>query len=131
MAMVDDSIVRGTTSKKLVDTLRNFGATEVHMLVSSPPVLHPCYYGIDTSERSELIAARMDLDEVRNFIGADSLNYLSQEGLYQAMGKKEGFCAACLDGQYPIQIPSPEEVGKHIFENPRGRGSKSCVRKKD
>ena len=131
VAMVDDSIVRGTTSKKLVDTLRNFGATEVHMLVSSPPVLHPCYYGIDTSERSELIAARMDLDEVRNFIGADSLNYLSQEGLYQAMGKKEGFCAACLDGQYPIQIPSPEEVGKHIFENPRGRGSKSCVRKKD
>lgn len=131
VAMVDDSIVRGTTSKKLVDILRKFGAKEVHFLVSSPPVLYPCYYGIDTSERAELIAAQMELEEVRKFIGADSLHYLSQEGLYEAVGKKEGFCAACLDGDYPIQIPSPQELGKHIYDNPRGRGKKSCIQSKD
>ncbi|NMA01478.1 MAG: amidophosphoribosyltransferase [Clostridia bacterium] len=131
VAMIDDSIVRGTTSKKLVDLLRKFGAKEVHFLVSSPPVLYPCYYGIDTSERTELIAAQMEVEEIRKFIGADSLHYLSQEGLYEAVGKKEGFCSACLDGDYPIQIPTPQELGKHIYENPKGRGNKPCGPKKD
>ena len=73
----------------------------------------------------------MEVEEIRKFIGADSLHYLSQEGLYEAVGKKEGFCSACLDGDYPIQIPTPQELGKHIYENPKGRGNKPCGPKKD
>ncbi|MFZ5944377.1 MAG: amidophosphoribosyltransferase [Bacillota bacterium] len=130
VAIVDDSIVRGTTSKKLVEMLRQNGALEVHMLVSSPPVTFPCYYGIDTSERAELIAAQKQLDEIRQHIGADSLNYLSHKGLFKAMGKYKGFCSACLDGDYPIVIPPPEELGKHILETPNGKGDKQCIRKR-
>ncbi|MDK2823819.1 MAG: amidophosphoribosyltransferase [Clostridia bacterium] len=131
VAIVDDSIVRGTTSRKLVEMLRQNGAKEVHMLVSSPPVMYPCYYGIDTSERAELIAAQKSLDEIRQHIGADSLNYLSHKGLFKAMGKSKGFCSACLDGDYPILIPPPEELGKHILETPNGKGEKACARIKD
>ncbi|WP_084053464.1 amidophosphoribosyltransferase [Desulfonispora thiosulfatigenes] len=116
VAVVDDSIVRGTTSKKLVEILRKNGAKEVHLLISSPPVKFPCYYGIDTSERTELIAALKPLKEIEKYIGADSLHYLSQEGLYKAVGKSKGFCSACLDGNYPIPIPSGEGLGKNCLE---------------
>jgi len=131
VAIVDDSIVRGTTSKKLVQMLRKNGAKEVHVLVSSPPVMYPCYYGIDTSERAELIAAQKELDEIRKYIDADSLNYLSQKGLFKAMGKSKGFCSACLDGDYPIISPPPEELGKHVLETGNGKGEKLCARIKD
>lgn len=114
VVMIDDSIVRGTTSSKLVDLVRGAGALEVHLLISSPPVLHPCYYGIDTAEREKLIATRMDIEGIREFVGADSLHYLSEEGLIRAL---EGapVCLACFNGNYPIVI-SEEIQGKHEFE---------------
>ncbi len=129
VVLVDDSIVRGTTSKKIIQMVRDKGAKEVHMLVSSPPVLYPCYYGIDTSEREQLIAAQMSLEEVRNYIGADSLHYLSLGGLYRALGKKRGYCAACLNGEYPIDIPVDMGIDKHVLECPQaGKGAKSRAR---
>ncbi|TLM97985.1 amidophosphoribosyltransferase, partial [bacterium] len=117
--MIDDSIVRGTTSGKMVNMVRESGAKEVHMCVSSPPILHPCYYGIDTSCRKELIAAQMSVEGVRKFIGADGLHYLSQEGLLKVFGKEMGqcsFCTACFDGDYPIEIPEPDEQIKFLLE---------------
>lgn len=121
IALVDDSIVRGTTSRKIVRMLREAGATEVHFLVSSPPILYPCYYGIDTSARGELIAAQHSVDEIREFIGADSLYYLSLEGLLRAVGgEAEGFCAACFNGKYPTELPPEEEQGKYILEGKPG-----------
>lgn len=117
VVVVDDSIVRGTTSRKIVELIRKRGAKEVHMLVSSPPVMHPCYYGIDISERGQLIAAQKSIEEVRAHIGADSLHYLSQEGLHRALGKTAGFCTACLCGQYPIELPPAEQLGKHVLES--------------
>ncbi len=133
VVVVDDSIVRGTTSKKIVKMLRDKGAKEVHMLVSSPPVMHPCYYGIDTSERAQLIAAQMSLEEIRKFIDADSLYYLSLRGLYRALGREGGFCTACLSGEYRIHIPPEEELGKHILEiiPERRREVKACARLKN
>lgn len=104
--MVDDSVVRGTTCKQIVQMLRNTGAKEVHLLVSSPAIIHPCYYGIDTSERSQLIAARHSPDEIKEFIGADGLHFLSLEGMLQATDlPAENFCSACFTGNYPIEIP--------------------------
>jgi len=115
--LVDDSIVRGTTSSKIVQMLREAGAREVHMMVSSPPLFYPCYYGIDISERSELIAASHDLEGIREFIGADSLQYLSLEGLLQAMGcPGDRFCVACFNGDYPLPVPPAEEDGKYVLE---------------
>ncbi len=115
--MVDDSIVRGTTSKKIVQMLHRVGVKEVHMLVSSPPILHPCYYGIDTSARAELIAARYNLGEIKEHIGADSLHYLSLEGMLKAAGKEpDYFCSACFSGKYPIEIPDFKHTGKYILE---------------
>ncbi len=115
--MIDDSIVRGTTSGKMVQMLRNCGVKEIHMCVSSPPILWPCYYGIDTSNRKELIAAKMSLDEIRQFIGADGLHYLSLKGLLKAFKTGKGqFCTACFDGDYPIPIPKLEEMGKYVLE---------------
>jgi amidophosphoribosyltransferase len=101
--MVDDSIVRGTTSKQIVNMLREAGAKEVHLIISSPPTKYPCYYGIDTSRREELIACTMDVEQIRDFIGADSLHYISMDGMYKAI-KNEGnfFCAACFSGRYPV-----------------------------
>ena len=112
VGIVDDSIVRGTTSKKIVQMLRNSGAKEVHMLITSPPVIAPCYYGIDTSERSQLIAGQKSPEEIREYIGADTLSYLSLAGLYRALGQDSGFCIACLSAKYPIEIPTGEELGK-------------------
>lgn len=107
VALVDDSIVRGSTTRKLVAIVREAGATEVHLRVSSPPYRWPCFYGMDTSDRSTLIAARKDVDEIREHLDADSLGYLSLDGLMGATGVADaGFCTACLSGVYPTAIPN-------------------------
>ncbi len=108
--LVDDSIVRGTTSKKIVAMVRDAGASEVHFRVSSPPTTHSCFYGVDTPNTDELLAHKMDVEQMRRFIGADSLAFISMNGLYRAMGKAErnakapGFCDACFTGDYPISL---------------------------
>jgi amidophosphoribosyltransferase len=118
--IIDDSIVRGTTSKTRVNSLKEAGATEVHVLVSCPPHMHPCVYGIDFPDRTKLMAANHSLDEIRQYLNADSLGYLSQEGLVQATGKpKDSFCMACYDGNYPV--PYDPLVDKHIMEHRRAR----------
>ncbi|MDR1322732.1 MAG: amidophosphoribosyltransferase [Gracilibacteraceae bacterium] len=104
VVMVDDSIVRGTTSLKLIQLVRHCGAREVHMLISSPPVRHSCYYGIDTAERERLIANNMDVEGIRRFIGADSLYYLSEAGLRAALRDRD-YCMACFTGVYPVAPP--------------------------
>lgn len=117
VVMVDDSIVRGTTSNKLVNMLRDCGVREVHMCLSSPPITHSCYYGIDTSNKKELIAAQKSLDEIRRSIGADGLHYLSLEGLLGIFGEtRSNFCTACFDGQYPVDVPQPRDTGKYSLE---------------
>jgi amidophosphoribosyltransferase len=103
--LIDDSIVRGTTSRKLVDLLRKAGATEVHFRAASPVVKYPCYFGIDTPYRKELIGAQQDIDSIREEIGADSLAYLSIEGLLAALGGKNKFCLGCFNGVYPVAAP--------------------------
>ncbi|WP_026584945.1 amidophosphoribosyltransferase [Bacillus sp. J33] len=102
--MVDDSIVRGTTSRRIVSMLKEAGATEVHVLISSPPIQNPCFYGIDTSTKEELIAGNHSVEEIREIIGADTLTFLSVEGMVQAIGRKDGQCLACFTGQYPTEI---------------------------
>ena len=103
--VIDDSIVRGTTSGKLVVALRDAGATEVHMRISSPPVTHPCFYGIDTDTQDQLIASRLTLEEIKNHLKVDSLAYLSKEGMVEAAKAESGnFCSACFDGNYPIPM---------------------------
>ena len=108
--LVDDSIVRGTTSRKIVEMVRAAGATEVHMRISSPPTTHSCFYGIDTPERGKLLAARHDVREMAELIGADSLAFISIDGLYRALGQpgrdpgQPHFCDACFTGQYPIDL---------------------------
>lgn len=115
--IIDDSIVRGTTSRRIVGMLRQAGVQEVHVLVASPPIFHPCYYGIDTSARGELIAAQYNLDDIRKHVDADSLHYLSLEGLFSSLkGEAENFCAACFTGRYPIPIPDPEEATRYSLE---------------
>ena len=103
--LIDDSIVRGTTSKHLVDSLRKAGAKEVHFLVASPVVKFPCYFGIDTPYRSELIGANHSIEEMADMIGADSLGYLSMNGMYNTFKGKEGFCVGCFNGVYPVSTP--------------------------
>ena len=109
--LVDDSIVRGTTSRKIVEMVRGAGAAEVHMRISSPPTTHSCFYGIDTPERAKLLAARHSVDEMADLIGADSLAFVSLDGLYRALGKpnrdvaKPHYCDACFTGEYPIPLP--------------------------
>lgn len=105
VVIVDDSIVRGTTSKRLVELLRRAGAKEVHFRAASPIVKHPCYFGIDTSSRGELIGSYMSVEEIGAQIGADSLGYLSIEGLLKALGEDKGFCLGCLNGIYPVSAP--------------------------
>lgn len=103
IVVVDDSIVRGTTSRKIVSLLRDAGAREVHLAIASPPYAFPCFYGIDTGTRDQLIAARLSVEEIRRFIGADSLHYLSRQALSEAAGG-QGLCAACFDGDYPTDL---------------------------
>lgn len=115
LVLIDDSIVRGTTSAKLVKMLKDAGALEVHLRVCSPPVIHSCHFGIDTPNRQHLIGAIKTLDEIRAAIGADSLAYLSAEGLIQGIGlERNQLCTACFDGRYPMDVP--ENADKHIFE---------------
>ena len=107
--LVDDSIVRGTTSKKIVEMVRDAGAREVHMRISCPPTVSPCYYGVDTPRKADLIAAQMSVDEVCRYIEADSLGYLSMEGMLTAIGFRENSsCTACWNGKYPTQVAGGE-----------------------
>lgn len=104
VVLIDDSIVRGTTSKKIVAMLRSAGAAEVHFRVSSPPTLYACHFGIDTPDRKELIAANLSIDEVRDYIGADSLKFLSMPDLIETVGGDKEFCMGCFDGCYPMDV---------------------------
>ena len=114
--LVDDSIVRGTTSRKIVEMVRQAGALEVHMRISSPPTTHSCFYGIDTPERSKLLAAQNNVTEMAEIIGADSLAFISIDGLYRALGKSSRdpaaphYCDACFTGDYPIALPDQAET---------------------
>ena len=116
VVLIDDSIVRGTTSLKIVQMMRDAGATEVHMRIASPPTRHSCYYGVDTPERSKLLAARMDIEQMRQFIHADSLSFLSIEGLYRAVGEQQrdaalpSYCDACFTGDYPTPLTDVDET---------------------
>ena len=106
IAVVDDSIVRGTTCKKLVSVLRAAGAKEVHFRISSPPTIDSCYYGIDTPSKEELIACSHTVEEIKDYISADSLGYLSIEGMYKAVeGKRENHCDACFSSDYRVGTP--------------------------
>lgn len=121
LVVVDDSIVRGTTSRKIVELLREAGAAEVHMRISSPPASSPCFYGIDTADITELIAARMDIEGIRRFLDADSLHYLSMDNLVSACGQPEElFCTACFDGNYPIAVPDRFKMTKFRLEQKTG-----------
>jgi amidophosphoribosyltransferase len=113
--LVDDSIVRGTTSVKIVQMVRSAGAAEVHLRISSPPTTHSCFYGIDTPERRELLAANRDLEEMVRYIGVDSLAYISLDGLYRAVGEegraaRPQYCDACFTGEYPIRLVDHEDA---------------------
>ena len=116
VVLVDDSIVRGTTSQKIVEMVRQAGAREVHMRIAGPPTTHSCFYGIDTPERAKLLAARNSVEEMAKLIGVDSLAFISIDGLYKALGKKgrdaaqPAFCDACFTGDYPIQLTDNAEA---------------------
>jgi amidophosphoribosyltransferase len=112
VVLIDDSIVRGTTSRKIVRMIRSAGAEEVHMRVSCPPTISPCFYGVDTPSKQQLIAANKSIEEIREYIGADSLAYLSVEGLKRACGdgQKTTYCTACYTGQYPTDWVDVEDI---------------------
>lgn len=117
LVVVDDSIVRGTTTKQIVALLRRAGATEVHVRISAPPIFHPCFYGIDTQIETELIASTHSIPEIRDFIGADSLGYLSIEGVLTALDLPyDRFCFACFDGHYPVPVPYDAAARKFVLE---------------
>jgi amidophosphoribosyltransferase len=115
---VDDSIVRGTTSRRIIELLRRAGAREIHLRISSPPMRFPCFMGVDIGSRKELVAAGRSVEQVRDFIGADSLAYLSIPGLMRAVGQGtiDQFCRACFDGSYPVPVPQQLEMDKMQFE---------------
>ncbi len=114
VVLIDDSIVRGTTMRKLVKLVRNTGATEVHLRIASPPITHPCYYGIDTPVRNELIASSHSVDEIATYLRVDSIAYLSTEGLLRATGNSELYCSACFTGDYPV--PFESDITKEILD---------------
>jgi amidophosphoribosyltransferase len=115
--VVDDSIVRGNTQRALVAMLREAGAKEIHVRISSPPITWPCFYGVDFATRAELIATGLAPDDVRASIGADSLGYLSKEGMIAASEQKESeLCTACFTGEYPIELPTADRLGKNLLE---------------
>jgi amidophosphoribosyltransferase len=121
VVMVDDSIVRGTTTVKLVSMLRQAGATEVHVRITSPPVRYPCFYGIDMAHQDELVAAQKSVEQIRDLVGATSLGYLSLEGVIKAIKlPKSLFCRACFDGKYPIHVPPNVMRDKMMLEKPSG-----------
>jgi len=123
VVVVDDSIVRGTTTPPVVNLLRRAGATEVHLRISSPPIKNPCHFGVDMATKSELIASQRTVEEIRDYVGADTLGYLSLEGLYAAVGSEDqsGFCTACLSGNYPVPIQL--EMDKLVLETAAGRAA--------
>ncbi|HHZ02151.1 MAG TPA: amidophosphoribosyltransferase [Tissierellia bacterium] len=106
VVMVDDSVVRGTTLKQIVSMVKEAGAKEVHVRIASPPVIYSCFFGINTPDRSKLIGANKTLEEIREFVNADSIQYLSLENLIKATGSKAGYCKACLNGDYPMEVPN-------------------------
>jgi amidophosphoribosyltransferase len=117
--VVDDSIVRGNTQRALVAMLREAGALEIHVRISSPPITWPCFYGIDFATRAELIATGLGVEEVRQSIGADSLGYLSKDGMVAATNQQEKqLCTACFTGTYPIELPAEDRLGKNLLEKP-------------
>ena len=121
LIVVDDSIVRGTPTRQIVALLRKAGATEVHLRISSPPIHHPCFYGIDTQIETELIASTHSVDEIREFVGADSLTFLSINGVLQALDLPyEQFCFACFDGRYPVPVPYDTARHKFVLEDADG-----------
>jgi len=125
VVMVDDSIVRGTTKRGIVRMIREAGAKEIHVRISAPPYRWPCYYGVDTSNRSELIGARCSVEEIRQAIGADTLGYQSVEGLLKGVGvPRRKLCMACFTGRYPIPIPKDVKLSKLDLEEPEWREGK-------
>jgi len=117
LVVVDDSIVRGTTTGPEIELLREAGAREVHLRINCPPIRYPCFYGIDTSTQEELIASRMTVEEIRDHLGADSLEYLNMPNLVKAVGlPKNNFCTACFDARYPIPIPEDVKISKSMLE---------------
>src|SRR5436189_4620151 len=112
VVVVDDSIVRGTTSRALVQLIRQAGAAEVHLRVASPPITGPCYYGIDTPSKQELIASSNSVEQIREHLGVDTLGYLTLDGMLRAAGGDPGeFCHACFSGEYPTDIPEDDLAG--------------------
>ena len=121
LVVIDDSIVRGNTQRALVRMLREAGAKEVHVRISSPPVKWPCFYGIDFASRSELIANGLTIEEIGKSLGADSLGFISEEGMIAATEQpRERLCTACFTGKYPIELPSEDRRGKSIFDDSKG-----------
>jgi amidophosphoribosyltransferase len=119
VVVVDDSLVRGTTSRKLIKMIRGAGAKEVHLRIASPPIISPCFYGIDTPTRQELIATSHTIEETKQYIGADTLAYLSREGMFDAFPPADGagqpFCDACFTGNYPVPFTKEELVQLGLF----------------
>ncbi len=116
VVVVDDSIVRGTTSKKIIKMLRNAGASEIHMRISSPPTMFPCYYGIDTATRQELIASSHSIEEIRKYITADTLGYISLEGVKKVVDQPINYCVACFCGDYPVPFPGEIMAQMGLFD---------------
>jgi amidophosphoribosyltransferase len=116
VVVVDDSIVRGTTSKKIIKMIRNAGAKEVHLRISSPPTSFPCYYGIDMPTRQELIAATHSIEEIRKYITADTLGYISMDGIQKVIQQPMNYCAACFDGEYPVPFPGEKMLQLGLFD---------------
>jgi amidophosphoribosyltransferase len=104
LVVIDDSIVRGNTSEPLVKLLRDAGAKEVHMRITCPPIRHPCFMGVDMGTYEELIAHRMEVDQIRGLIGSDSLHYLTMDGMMRAIDREDGYCNACFTGKYPLEV---------------------------
>ena len=116
VVVVDDSIVRGTTSKKIIKMIRNAGAAEVHMRISSPPTSYPCFYGIDTPTRQELIASTHSIEEIRKYITADTLGYISMDGIQKVVQQPMNYCSACFDGAYPVPFPGEKMTQLGLFD---------------
>ncbi len=126
LVLVDDSIVRGTTTKKIVKLLMDAGAKEVHVRITAPPIKFPCFYGIDMASKGELAAARMTVDQLCEYVDATSLGFLSVEGAVKAGGNgQDGFCLACFNGDYPLKVPL--EMSKHAFDSPPDVGQMAAV----
>ncbi|MDD4736084.1 MAG: phosphoribosyltransferase family protein, partial [Kiritimatiellae bacterium] len=125
VVVVDDSIVRGTTAKRRVALLREAGAKEIHVRISCPPTAHPCFFGIDFPSREELIAGGNDTTKICRYLGADSLGYLSVEGLLRPLEKAEDFCTACFTGNYPMDISAMQ--GKKALEHDNASTLKESI----